>query len=517
MRYEKMSFCRPAGLVLVLVWSAGVFAAVRLPAVISDNMVLQQGEKAPIWGWAKPGEIVAVRLAGQMKYAKADASCKWRVRLDEMKAVPGQGGMLMTVGGENTIEVKNVLVGEVWFCSGQSNMQMAMSKTDGCPYGGVIDAEKEIAAAKYPNIRFFTVEQKVADKPMTDCNGVWVQCSPETVKGFSAAAYFFGRELHRELNVPIGLIHSSWGSTTAEAWMSEKALKSDPEFESIFTKFTEDLAKYPDAKKLYDENMKEWESPAAKAEAEGKKPPEKPVEPRGAASKNRPSGLYNGMVAPIMPYAIRGVIWYQGEANRKFAKQYRKLFPALIANWRSDWRQGDFPFYYVQIAPFKYNETTPVAAEVREAQLMSMGVKNVGMAVSADIGDANSIHPKNKQEIGRRLSLWAMAKTYGKKVEYCGPIYKSMKTKGDKIVLDFDYADGGLVCKGEKLKGFTISGKDGKFFDAEAEISGDNVAVWSRSVSGPTAVRYGWENCPVCSLFNKAGLPASPFRTDVQP
>jgi len=517
MRYEKVSFCRLAGLILVLVCSAWGFAAVRLPAVISDNMVLQQGVKAPIRGWAKAGEVVAVRFAGQVKYAKADASGKWAVRLDELKATGGQPGMVMTVSGQNTIEIKNVLVGEVWFCSGQSNMYMTMGKTETCRYGGVINAEQEIASANYPNIRFFTVGQRVASEPQADCNGVWVQCSPRTVAGFSAAAYFFGRGLHKELNVPIGLIHSSWGGTTAEAWTSKKVFESEPAFKSIFTSYAEDLAKYPEKKKEYDQKLKKWEEDAAKAKAEGKEPAEKPGEPRGPGHKNTPAGLYNGMVSPVVPYAIRGVIWYQGEANRDRAQEYRRLFPAMIANWRTDWGQGDFPFYYVQIAPYKYKEETAVAAELREAQLMSMSVKNVGMAVTIDIGDPN-IHPRNKQDVGRRLSLWALAKTYGRKVEYCGPIYKSMKTEGNKITLYFDYVDGGLVGKGgEKLKGFTVAGRDGKFFAADAEINGDRVVVRSRDVAEPAAVRYGWENYPVCNLFNKEGLPASPFRTDMQP
>jgi len=502
---------------LVLAFATGGIADVKLPAVISDNMVLQQGEKIPIWGWAKAGEVVAVRFASQVKYAKADISGKWAVRLDELKATAGQGGMVMTIGGQNTIEIKNVLVGEVWFCSGQSNMFMTMGKTEFCQYGGVINAEQEIASAKYPAIRFFTVGQKVADEPQTDCNGVWVQCSPETVRGFSAVAYFFGRGLHKEMNVPIGLIHSSWGGTAAEAWTSKKALKSDPAFESIFTSYAKDLAKYPDAKKEYDQKMKEWAAAAEKAKAEGNEPAEKPGVPRGVGHKNAPSGLYNGMVSPIIPYGIRGVIWYQGEQNRNRAQQYRRLFPALIKDWRTDWKEGDFPFYYVQIAPYKYKEKTPVAAELREAQLKSMSIKNVGMAVTIDIGDPN-VHPRNKQEVGRRLALWALAKTYGRKVEYCGPIYKSMKTKGNKIALYFDYVDGGLVSRdGEGLKGFTIAGADRKFFAADAKIDGDSVVVWNRNVAEPIAVRYGWANYPECNLYNRGGLPASPFRTEDWP
>lgn len=505
-------------LCLTLILAAEAFADVKLPAVISNNMVLQQGIKVPIWGWAKPGEVIMVRFAGQVKYAKADTSGKWSVRFDELKAAKKRAGMLMTISGLNTIEIKNVLVGEVWVCSGQSNMQMTMAKTETCWYGGVMNAEREIAAANYPNIRLFTVEQKTTEQPQSDCKGEWLQCSPQTVSNFGAAAYFFGRQLHNELNVPIGLINTSWGATPIEAWMSREVLKSDANFEPIFKRYADDVAKYPQAEKEYDQKMKEWEEADAKAKTENKPSPEKPPSPHGPGHKSSPAGLYNAMVSPLMPYAIKGVIWYQGEANRSRAYQYRKLFAAMIKNWRDKWGQGDFPFYYVQIAPFKYNkEAELIAAELREAQLMTLSVPNTGMAVTIDIGDANNIHPKNKQEAGRRLALWALAKTYGRKLAYCGPIYKSMKLDGNKIILHFDYAENGLVCKDEMLKGFTIAGADEKFVPAEAEIVGDTIAVSCKEIANPVAVRYGWANNPLCNLYNKEGLPASPFRTDCRP
>jgi len=506
-----------AAFCLTPAFAAGVFADVKLPAVISNNMVLQQGIKVPIWGWAGPGEVILVKFAGQAKYAKADASGKWFVKLDELKVTEKQAGMTMTVSGQNNIEISNVLVGEVWLCSGQSNMQMTMAQTESCKYGGVIGAEQEIASANYPNIRLFTVEQKSAQLPQSDCKGEWLQCSPRTVTGFSAAAYFFGRQLYNKLNVPIGLINTSWGATPVEAWMSRQTLKSDADFEPIFKRYADEVAKYPQAKKEYDQKIKEWEESVAEAKTGNKPLPEEPPSPHGPGHKSSPVGLYNAMVWPLMPYAIKGVIWYQGEANRSRAYQYRKLFAAMIKSWRDKWGQGDFPFYYVQIAPFMYKEAEPVAAELREAQLMTLSVPNTGMAVTADIGDANSIHPKNKQEVGRRLALWALAKTYGKKPVYCGPIYNSMKIDGSRIILSFNYAEGGLVSKSVPLKGFTIAAADGKFVPADAEIIGETVAVSSKEIANPAAVRYGWENNPVCSLYNKEGLPASPFRTDRWP
>jgi sialate O-acetylesterase len=423
--------------------------------------------------------------------------------------------MPMTISGLNTIEIKNVLVGEVWLCSGQSNMQMTMAKTESCKYGGVMNSEQEIAAANYPNIRLFTVEQKTTEQPQSDCKGQWQQCSPQTVTEFSATAYFFGRQLHNELNVPIGLINTSWGATPIEAWMSREVLKSGADFEPIFKRYADAAAKYPQAKKEYDQKIKEWEEAVAKTKIENKALPEKPLPPVGPGHKSSPAGLYNAMVSPLIPYAIKGVIWYQGEANRSRAYQYRKLFTVMIKSWRDKWGQGDFPFYYVQIAPYKYlKEAATVAAELREAQLMTLSIPNTGMVVTTDIGDANDIHPKNKQEAGRRLALWALAKTYGKNKAYCGPIYKSMKLDDNKIILQFDYAENGLVFKGSTLKGFTIAAADKKFVSAEAEIAGNTISVSSKEIANPVAVRYGWENNPVCNLYNKEGLPASPFRTD---
>ena len=510
-------------LVLLLINVHVVFADVRLPAVISDNMVLQNKMKAKIWGWAEPGEEIMVSVSWHsMKWAvTADKDGKWMFRM----APPKVGGPYkMVISGKNEITIENILVGEVWVASGQSNMQMSIARTESCSYGGVLDYANEIAAADYPDIRLFTVERRTAQQPQDDCEGNWTSCSPESVGDFSATAYFFGKELHKELDVPIGLIHTSWGGTPAEAWTRKEILETDSDFAPIVQRYSDAVEQYPKNKKEYEQKVNEWKQAVAEAEAEGKKPPRKPREPYGPGHKNSPAGLYNAMIAPLIPYGIKGAIWYQGESNASRAYQYRKLFPTMINNWRDDWGQGSFPFLFVQLANYKAVNSEPSEsdwAELREAQLMTLSQPNTGMAVIIDIGDANNIHPKNKQDVGRRLALWALAKTYGKRVVYFGPLYKSMEVNGNKIILHFDHIGGGLVAGGDPdqsgLEGFAIAGVDRKFVWADAEVDGDTVVVSSDKVAQPVAVRYAWADNPVCNIFNKEGLPACPFRTDDWP
>jgi sialate O-acetylesterase len=517
MSYKRIGFGKQVvfilSLVLLLVSAGTVCADVKLPAVIGDNMVLQRGMEVPIWGWAEPGEMVHVNGSWRNLWwcRAADKDGKWMVRIDP--PAKAGGPYEMTVRGKNTITIKNVLVGEVWVCSGQSNMQWSVRQS--------ANVEQEIAAADYLNIRLFAVERKPAEQPQSDCVGSWTLCSPQTVAGFSAVAYYFGRELHKELNVPVGLIHTSWGGTPAEAWTSKKTLELDPDFEPILKRYADVIAKYPEAKSEYEQKLKEWEKAVAGAKAEGKQPPQRPHPPRGPGHKNNPSELYNAMIAPLIPYGIGGAIWYQGESNVGRAYQYRKLLPAMIQNWRDDWGQGDFPFLFVQLANFMAVNPEPVEsawAELREAQLMTLALPKTGMAVIIDIGEANDIHPKNKQDVGKRLALWALAGSYGKKLVYCGPVYKSMRVEGNKIVLHFDHVGGGLVAGGgELLKGFAIAGADRKFAWADAKIDGDAVVVSCDKVTKPVAVRYAWADNPVCNLYNKEGLPASPFRTDGWP
>lgn len=487
------------------------WADIRLPAVVGDNMVLQRDVEIPVWGWADPGEEVTVSVSWhRMDWAvKADNDGKWTFRMTP----PAIGGPYqITLKGANTITIENILVGEVWVCSGQSNMQWSVQNS--------ANAEQEIAAADYPRIRLFTVERKVADKPQPDCTGSWAECSPETIPGFSAVAYFFGRHLHSELNMPIGLIHTSWGGTPAEAWTSGPMLAGNPAFEPILVRQERIIENYPQAKKEYEEKLEEWKAAAEKAKAAGEKPPRRPGAPRGPGHPHTPSGLYNAMIAPLIPYAIRGAIWYQGESNASRAYQYRELFPTMIKCWRQDWDQGDFPFLFVQLANFMAAKPEPgdsAWAELREAQLMTLDLPNTGMAVIIDIGEADDIHPKNKQDVGKRLALWALARTYGKDIVYSGPIYKSMELLGNKVILQFDHVDGGLVSKDGELRGFAVAGEDRQFVWADARIEGDTVVVSSEKISQPAAVRYAWADNPACNLYNDAGLPASPFRTDDWP
>ncbi len=501
-----------AGLLPPLVCASAALADVRLPAVIADNMVLQRGEKVPIWGWAAPGEEITVS-AGWLSMGwtvTADRDGKWRFEMTPPKA---GGPHEMTLRGKNTVAIKNILVGEVWVCSGQSNMQWSVKQS--------ANAEQEIAAANLPNIRLFSVQRKVADQPQSDCVGSWQACSPETIADFSAVAYFFGRELHNELNVPIGLIHTSWGGTPAEAWTSREVLEAEPDAAPILQRYDDAVAKYPQARQEYEQKVAEWEKAAQEAKAEGKNPPPRPGAPFGPGHPHAPAGLYNAMIAPLIPYGVAGAIWYQGESNAGRAYQYRKLFPAMITNWRHDWGRGDFPFLFVQLANFMAAKPEPgdsAWAELREAQLLTLALPNTGMAVIIDIGDANDIHPKNKQDVGKRLALWALARTYGRNITYSGPIYKLMRTEANKIILHFNHIGGGLIANGgEPLKGFAIAGADRKFVWADAKTDGNAVVVSSDKVAEPVAVRYAWADNPACNLYNKEGLPASPFRTDDWP
>jgi sialate O-acetylesterase len=463
----------------------------------------------PVWGWAERGEKVVVKCSwhNDAEYTvEADKDDKWMVRV---KTAQAGGPYQLSICGQNTLNIKNVLVGEVWVCSGQSNMEWSVRRC--------ADPEQEIAAADYPNIRLFQVRKTHSAAPQTDCKASWWVCSPETVTGFSAAAYYFGRELHKDLNIPIGLIQSCWGGTVAEAWTRREILIADPELRPIIDRFDAAYTQYIDAMKDYSSALVDWLIHVRQAVSQGAAIPAEPEKPGSPEGKNSPSRLYNGMIVPLIPYGMRGVIWYQGESNVPRAYQYRTLFPAMIRNWRLDWGQGDFPFYYVQLAPYNYDQEF-AAAELREAQLMTLTVPNTGMIVTTDIGKVQDIHPRNKQEVGRRLALWALAKTYGREgLVYSGPIYKSMRIEGSKIRLFFDHIGGGLTAKGGPLTHFAIAGEDRQFVEAGAVIDGDTVVVSGEKVAEPVAVRFAWSNTAEPNLFNKEGLPASPFRTDNWP
>ncbi|MFH1748201.1 MAG: sialate O-acetylesterase [Planctomycetota bacterium] len=648
---------RWAGMLVLVAWGLILggevtVGEVRLPAVIGDNMVLQREMEVPIWGWAKPGEKVWVKADWLPKPVECvtDAGGCWRVLL---KTDAAGGPHKIAIMGANTIELNNVLIGEVWVCSGQSNMEWSFKH-------GVDNGETETAAANHPRIRLFNVKRTLSMKPEAECEGDWSECSPESVHEFSAVAYFYGRELHRELDVPIGLIATNWGGTVAEAWTSAEALAELGDFDAELKAVARERDEPGTMQKQHDRQMNSWwqavaqrdagsragwmtpdlddadwpaiavpgpwqtadlkdfdgiawlrttvNIPAAWAEQElvlelgpiddmdavwlnGKQvggvarrgywyrprkynvpaaaiqegcnvmavrvfdlagpggltgKPEQlrlypagsegaavplagqwryrvgasvadlpPIPPRLLVHPNLPTVLYNGMIAPLVPYGMRGAIWYQGESNRLRARQYRTLFPRMIADWRQRWGQGDFPFYYCQIAPYLYAGDTGQAAELREAQLLSLATPKTGMVVTMDIGNPRDIHPRNKQEVGRRLALWALARTYGRAdLVYSGPLYKSMKVEGARIRLSFEHVGGGLVCDGDALTHFVIAGADRRFVPAQARIDGATVVVWSDAVSEPVAVRYGWGTADQPNLKNREGLPASSFRTD---
>ena len=635
---------------------ADAWAELKLPAIFGDNMVLQRQTEAPIWGWATPGESVEVAAdwTPTAFETTADQDGKWLVSVPTAEA--GGPHTLSIRGDGAAVTFKNVMIGEVWVCSGQSNMEWPMKL--------VLNAEQELAAANRPAIRLFNVEHAIALSPHGDCKGVWRVSTPETVGDFSAVAYFFARELQRELDVPIGLIGSNWGGTVVEAWTSEDVLATYPDFadqlgmiheerkapgtlarkqeialnewrrgfeeletgspanggwmrvdfdDSEWKPFNvpdawdaDDLKDFdgvvwfrreveiPDAWRGKDltlslgpiddidstwfngvkvggmEAMNKWYVPRqysipAAAVNPGRnliavrvydfygpggmrgKPEQlslRPAADENAATpiplagqwryrvgvehdklpalppasefhQNSPTALFNGMISPLIPYAIRGAIWYQGESNIGRAEQYRRLFPAMIGDWRRRWGCGDFPFYYVQIAPFRYGGDTGQAALLREAQFQSLETPNVGMAVTLDIGNPADIHPRNKQEVGRRLALWALAKTFGRDdVVYSGPLYRSMRVEGGAIRLEFDHIGGGLAPKDEPLTCFTIAGEDRAFVEAQATIDGDTVVVRGDRVPSPIAVRFAWGAADQPNLRNAEGLPASSFRTD---
>lgn len=510
---HRWSLCLGITFASLLIFSRPLVADVRLPAVFTDNAVLQRDIPVPVWGWADQGEQVTVKVGNQCKAATPDASGKWTVKLDPL---PVGGPLTLTISGKNTITLKNVLVGEVWICSGQSNMQMSVS--------GVVRAKEEIAAANYPKIRLISVPQRGTAAPQDDFKGSWVECSPKTVGGFSAAGYFFGRELFKNLDVPVGLIHCSFGGSSCETWIKRSVLAAEPCFKPMLERYDQQLASYNEAaaKANYEKQVAAWKKAVAKAKAAGKEAPKPPRGPSDPHTNNQsPANLYNGMLYPVLPYGLRGAIWYQGETNAGRAYQYRTLFPTLIKSWRAEWQEGEFPFYFVQLANFMGTRPEPsdsAWAELREAQSLTLKLPATGQAVIIDIGEGNNIHPKNKQDVGKRLAVWALAKTYGKDVVYSGPIYKSHEIQGDKVVLSFDSLGGGLVAKGgDKLKGFAIAGSDKKFAWADARIEGDKIVVSSPKVTSPVAVRYAWADNPECNLYNQAGIPASPFRTDTWP
>ena len=488
---------RTSSCLVLLVAALTAQANIQLPALFSDNMVLQQGEPVTIWGWAEEGEAVTVKFRGQTVSATTH-NLKWSLKLRALKA--GGPDPLTIASAQETLTLTNVLVGEVWVCSGQSNMEWPLSQAH--------QPEADIASATNHLIRLFHVPKAKADSPTVKIKKAsWQLCSPQAVPGFSAVGYYFGRDLQAARKVPVGLIQSDWGGSPAEAWMSREALEINARYQN------EILDSYAVAEKNYRDALVAYEiekAEAAKNNLEFKK--------RAPGLGWKPSELYNGMIAPLIPYAIKGAIWYQGESNAGRAEQYRALFADMIRCWRRDWGHGDFTFLAVQLAPFMAIKDQPQEsswAELREAQwLATRTLPNVGMAVITDVGDPKDIHPKKKQPVGARLALAARGIAYGEKIEFSGPLYRTQEIKGDKIVLHFDHVGQGLEAREGELTGFAICGDDKNFVWAKAEIVGDTVVVSNAAVTKPVAVRFGWADYPVVNLWNKNGMPASPFRTD---
>jgi sialate O-acetylesterase len=627
--------------------------SMKMASLFTNGMVLQQGVPVPVWGTSSPGDLVTVHFAGQQVSASADSDGRWMVRLAPLEANSSPSELEVSLSDGASYVISDVLVGEVWVCSGQSNMEWPLQSSR--------NGAKEVKQAHFPAIRLFTVPHRPSRTPETEIAGAaWCACLPETVANFSAVAYYFAREIQSRLNIPIGLIHTSWGGTIAEAWTSWDALLENPATRGIVETFEHslrDMASRVDEWEAQQEKTRDkgntkhaegwagieepqagwremvlpgtWQSrglnhsgivwfrktieiPAAWAGRDlqlaigatdksdttyfnnthvggitmaeradswshlrtytvpgelvragrnviavrvhsdkyvgGMTGPKEfmqlscpdcagdgsiplagswryaveadyglvqvPVEPLYKA----PGVLFNGMVAPLLPFAIRGAIWYQGESNADRAAQYRDLFQVLIRSWRRAWAQGDFPFYFVQLANYMARQEQPIEsqwAELREAQTMALALPNTGMAVAIDIGEAGDIHPRNKMDVGLRLTLHALHGTYGHSdVIPSGPLFRSAKREGSSLRLSFDHIGGGLVCQGDALRGFSIAGEDGHFVWAEATIDGEDILVSSPEIAAPQSARYGWADNPEVNLYNKAGLPASPFRSD---
>lgn len=445
--------------------------AIKLPTVIGDNMVLQQQQSIPIWGWDDPDTTVTVEIGDMRETTQAGEDGAWKVTLLAMRA---GGPHVVNIVGSNTVSLNNVCVGEVWLCGGQSNMERSVSSSN--------NAKEEIAAAHHPRIRHIKISRSAAAEPQSDAESSgWQICTPESVGEFTAVGYFFARHIQRDLDVPVGIISSNWGGTPIEPWIPPTGFKEVP----ALREFTDNLEKYParNGKQIH---------------------------------YRSPSALYNGMISPVAPYALQGVLWYQGESNCGDGMIYHEKMKALIAGLRTVWCRADMPFYFVQLTPYHYKGDPLALPRIWEAQTATLSTPGTGMAVTVDIGNVTDIHPKNKQDVGKRLALWALAKTYERAdLVFSGPLYESIQIEGDKIRITFDHVGSGLKSRdGKPLSNFTVAGKNQQFKKARAEIDGDTLVIGAEAVSEPIAVRFAWDQEATPNLSNREGLPASPFRTD---
>ena len=538
-------FQKVAALVLCLTFNLSLTACakLRLPAIFSDNMVLQRDQTDPVWGWDAPGTQVSVSIGGQTKTATADAGGKWRVKLDPMPA--NATPQTLMVKGTGIVELKNVLIGEVWMCSGQSNMLFKL--TDAW------NAEVETAAMQHPNLRLITVPNIGAQEPQDDFKGAWKPCTPESAKDFSAVGIFYGRYLHQALGVPVGLINNAWGGANIEAWLERKVLKDDPDFAGLLAKAEKSewkatagrsLKKYEDDLAAYAEDLKTWHDELEKNPESDVKRPHRPPDPREYMSgQQRPGNIFNGVLHPTLGYGMKGVIWYQGESNARDAWLYRKVFPKLITEWRRTWENNDLRFYWVQLPNYGDRNpkpaerpgeaTNPAApakpadpntadpdsawAELRESQTMALALPHTGQCITIDIGEGNDLHPKNKLDVAARLVRWALANDYGFSMPCHSPEFKEMTAPAaPRATIRFAFPGSGLCTeRSDEVLGFIVCGEDKVWKRARARITADDtVEVWSDEVPKPVAVRYAWADNPECNLYTKDGLPVTPFRTD---
>ena len=480
-----------------------------LPNIFGDHMVIQQQKPVIIWGWADAGEEVDVRLGSQSASAKADSGGNWSVSLKALKA--SSSPIQMIVKAANTVTVNDILVGEVWLCSGQSNMEWGL--------GDAETGSQEIPQADFPKVRLFKINSRPGPYPVSNVNDNWRLSRPDTVSDFTAVGYFFGKHLHKELNVPVGLVQAAWGGTRIEPWTPRVGFEGQEALADIVRQIDGAEVSYRSQLPGKMKEMEAWIEDAKRSLRDNKRIPATPVWPGhpiySEGHPTEPTCLYNSFIYPIVPFAMRGAIWYQGESNMGEAMLYYEKMKALISGWRNVWNDESMSFYFVQLAPFRRYGVDDLP-RIWQAQTESLKIPNTGMAVISDVGNIEDIHPRNKRDVGKRLALWALGKDYGgKDIVFSGPIYKSMKTVGDKIEISFDYVGDGLVTRnGKEPDWFEIAGEDKQFYPAKAQIEGDKILVSSDKVASPAAVRFGWDNIAEPNLMNKNGLPASSFRTD---
>jgi sialate O-acetylesterase len=478
------------------------FAEITLPPIISDHMVLQQGTRIRIWGDASVGEQVTVSVLNQIKNTTANQTGKWEVWLNPTKS---NTPVDMVISGKNSITIKDVLFGDVWFGAGQSNMEWKVKQSN--------NAEFEIANSANPQIRIFKVNKKNSNMPLEEVSGRWALCGPDIVGEVSGCLYFFGRDLFKERNGPLGLIEAGWGATPGQSWLSKEAIEEVPELAYILSDWNKILSDYPTAFEKYKQELKAWESDTISGKTSNIKTPKAP---QGPGDKNEPASIFNGIVAPLSKYKIKGVLWYQGEANayEKTAYPYRLLLKALIRDWRNKWGQGDLPFLIAQLSTLYKHPYWPI---LRESQAeVAAQLLNTALIVTIDVGDSTDAHFRNKQEVGRRFALAARHMVYGENIEYSGPVFKNATRKGDFIKIRFNHAKGLQTKGGNNIEGFKISGANGVVKPADARFDGSNVLIPCQGLTAPITIYYAFTDAPVCNLFNEAGLPAVPFRITIR-